>query len=168
MDITTLHAYLRQLRINTSIQRRLNTSQVSAIDTTMELNHLPTKDNRAGILFLSLDQALYATSYEIDMIKASSSGRSKPVICDFCRTWQTGARAGAITFRIGRASLHTISFLCCLDLACSLHVRDKTSASKTSRAQLREQVTTEYRIERLNAKLRLLVDRLLLVPLDSK
>lgn len=90
-----------------------------------------------------------------------------PVICDFCKTWQAGGRAGSITFRLERRSLNSVSFLCCLDLKCSLHVRDMTEAAKSSRAQLREDVTREHRIERLNGKLALLVERLKLEPTMS-
>ena len=130
-----------------------------------ELIGLPTKNNQAGILFLEPHDKLYAVPYEISPLPSGPTGRAKPIICDFCKTWQAGGRAGRITFRIGRRSSHSISFLCCLDLECSLHVRDRTSAAKSSRAQLREDITPKHRLERLRDQLDSLVERLSLDPL---
>lgn len=125
---------------------------------------MPTKDGTAGILILELQEILYTLPYELSTIRDKATGRSKPIICDFCKTWQAGGSAGSITFRADRRSLHTVSFLCCYDLACSLHVRDLTPAAKLSRAQLRENITPEYRIERLRKTLLELVERLHLEP----
>ncbi len=129
-----------------------------------EIVALPTKDGAAGVLFIDAKSSLHAASYELRPVGDKATGRAKPVICDFCKTWQAGGRAGSITFRPERRSLHSISFLCCLDLKCSLHVRDMTEAAKSSRMQLREDVTQEYRIERLKEALSMLVERLHLKP----
>ena len=122
---------------------------------------VPTRSGRDGVLIIDIDDALYATPYELAAIKGDKiTGRLKPVICDFCKTWQTGSRAATISFHISQRSHNSIAFLCCADLRCSLHVRDKTADSKTSRAQLREDISTENRILRLQDKLKALTNRL--------
>lgn len=103
---------------------------------------------------------LYATAYEIGGILNKHTGRAKPIICDFCKTWQPGGRSGSITFCVERRSLSSVTFLCCLDLKCSLHVRDMTESAKSSRVQLREDVSQDYRVERLRGNLSALVKRL--------
>lgn len=161
-----------QLKISKSLQRQLNLSMLANTPKSSwehyELFGLPTKNSSAGILFLEPHDDLYAIAYEINAVPAGTSGRTKPIICDFCKTWQTGGRAGSITFRTERRSSNSISFLCCLDLACSLHVRDLTAASKSSRAQLREDITPEHRVERLQAKLVSLIEKFGLEPLQPK
>lgn len=82
--------------------------------------------------------------------KANASGRVEPIICDFCATWQRGSNSAVISFQKERSSQ---SFLCCGDLDCSSHVRDKTPESKLSRTQLRENMTPQARIERLRSRL---------------
>jgi hypothetical protein len=81
----------------------------------------------------------------------NAAGRVEAIICDICATWQRGTHSAVITLSAG--DKRTVSFLCCGDLQCSLHVRDKTSAARLSRAQLREQITLEDRIERLKKRL---------------
>ena len=160
---------ITQLKISKSLQRQLNLSILADMPESYweryELFGLPTKNNSAGILFLEPHDDLYAIAYEINAIPAGTTGRTKPIICDFCKTWQTGGRAGSITFRTERRSSNSISFLCCLDLACSLHVRDLTAASKSSRAQLREDITPGHRVERLRAKIASLIEKFSLEPL---
>ncbi len=160
---------IAELRISKSLQRQLNLSAFSNTSAE-EWQHydfigLPTKNNQAGILFLEPHDKRYAVPYEISPLPSGPTGRAKPIICDFCKTWQAGGRAGSITFRVERRSSNSISFLCCLDLKCSLHVRDRTSAAKSSRAQLREDITPEHRVERLRSQLDLLIERLNLNPL---
>lgn len=156
------------LKVNKGLRKRLSLASFNAMTSSnwdnFELISLPTKDGVAGVLFIELDDKLYALPYEIGVVGDRATGRSKPVICDFCKTWQAGGRAGSITFRPQRRLLNSISFLCCLDLSCSLHVRNMTVAAKTSRAQLREDVTQEDRIERLKSRLSILVDQLQLDP----
>lgn len=130
---------------------------------------LPTKDAKAGVLIIQVDKQLYATPYELHTnIGRSSTGRGQAIICDLCKTWQVGTRAGSITFPAKSRALHTRSLLCCADLACSLHVRGKTSAAKTSRAQLRENLTDEQRITRLTVKLASIIEQLRLSPINLK
>lgn len=161
--------YVRQLRIGNNLKRRITTAPLVVIDNAgwnvRELLPIPTKDGKAGILFVEVHGEMYGVPYEISPLRDAATGRSKPIICDFCKTWQAGARAGYITFQVKRGTSNVIGFLCCADLQCSLHVRDLTSASKVSRSQLREDITTDRRIERLRHTLEAVVGRLALSPL---
>lgn len=125
-----------------------------------ELLAVTDRTEAKGVLLFSFDDAVYATPYEISRGITSKTGRAQAIICDFCRTWQTGSRSGSITFTKDKRAGRSISFLCCADLQCSQHVRTKTGASKTSRAQLREDLSDEQRVERLKARLKEMVERL--------
>lgn len=105
--------------------------------------------NKGILLMYAGPESVYLTSYELSQGITSSNGRAQPIICDFCRTWQTGSRSGSITLARPGRDTGAITFLCCADLLCSRHVRNLTSAAKTSRSQLREDMTNEQRIERL-------------------
>ncbi|HEU4715361.1 MAG TPA: FBP domain-containing protein [Candidatus Saccharimonadales bacterium] len=83
--------------------------------------------------------------------KPGASGRVEAIICDICATWQRGTHSAVITFTIDKS--RSVSFLCCGDLECSLHVRGKTADATLSRTQLREQITPEARIARLHGRL---------------
>jgi hypothetical protein len=117
-----------------------------------ELLAIPSKNEKRGLLILSLDQGLYLIPYDLKSgIISASTGRSQSIICDFCRTWQSGNNSGSISFQKDRMS--NVSYLCCVDLNCSLHVRTKTTAAHTSRAQIREDLTNEQRVDRLKQNL---------------
>jgi hypothetical protein len=104
-----------------------------------------------GVLIADLDRR-FTVPFRLQMRKPSSrTGRVEAIVCDICTTWQRGSNSAMITFE--RGTNGSRSYLCCADLLCSLHVRNLTPQAKLSRAQLREQVTTEHRIERLRAKL---------------
>lgn len=120
-----------------------------------ELLAIADKAGRNGLLLIELGEALYGTPYELLPGIRDASGRSKPVICDFCYTWQRGGNIGRITFRLNEN--RTLTYICCADLQCSLHVRNLTPAAALSRTQLREDITVERRIERLRMKLEALV-----------
>ena len=121
-----------------------------------EMVAITERSDTKGVLLLDDSSDRFLIPYELKRGMASNlTGRAQPIICDLCRTWQSGSRAGSITFPV--AGRKTISYLCCADLRCSAHVRSKTSASKTSRSQLREDISTEERIERLQHRLRRLV-----------
>lgn len=102
-----------------------------------------------GVMIAPLD-ILRVISFRLDKRAANSSGRVEAVICDICATWQRGTNSAAVTFQKGGS---TVSFLCCRDLLCSLHVRGKTPQAQLSRAQLREDITPEARILRLKERL---------------
>lgn len=89
---------------------------------------------------------------------AKSGGRVAAVICDICATWRRGPESASITFPKGDKS--TVSYLVCADLDCSLHVRGLTATGLLSRSQVREDITPEKRIERLNARLTVILDGL--------
>ena len=159
------------LKIKKNLQNRINFSFLDSIPDSewarYELLSAPTKDNTAGVLLIDIKGSLYATSYEINMMRSLSTGRSVPIICDFCKTWQAGANAGSVTFSTYGKSLGTVTYLCCLDLKCSLNVRGLTKAAKLSRVQLRETISDSDRILRLEKKLLLIVGYLRLQPVPS-
>lgn len=171
LDTAMVKSYAKSMGVNQNFQRRLNVAVIATMTgdewIDRELFNLPTKDNNAGILFIELDGRLYGAPYELAVIRDALTGRSKPVICDFCKTWQAGGRAASISFRTKRRSFNSIGLLCCADLQCSLHVRNKTDAAKVSRSQLREDITTDDRVERLHQKLAAVVERLALSQLTQ-
>ena len=119
-----------------------------------ELLAVSDRSGNKGVLVLTVgEDELRAFAYELSRGMTSSTGRAQPVICDFCRTWQTGSRAGSITLSRPARDAGSVTFLCCADLACSRHVRSLTAASRTSRAQLREDMDTEQRVARLRERI---------------
>lgn len=163
-----------QLIAQTQIKPRLKREVrfvVSTSDMTdedwdeTELLSITDRSGNKGVLLLVPDEDIYILPYELTRGLASrQTGRAQPIICDFCRTWQAGSNVGSISFQTDKQSLNSVGFLCCADLACSKHVRTKTSVSITSRAQLRENLTNEQRIERLKNRLRQIVRDLGLEP----
>ncbi len=150
----------RELRFVTSVSRMADEDWLNA-----ELVAVTSRDGNKGVLLLSPDESVYVLPYELSRGLASRlTGRAQPIICDFCRTWQAGSGAGSISFRKDKRSINSVSFLCCADLRCSWHVRSKTNASRTSRAQLREDMTDEQRAARLMRRLQQLVLDLGLEP----
>lgn len=108
-----------------------------------------------GVLVLEPDETLYIIPFEITKgITNKRTGRSTPVICDFCKTWQPGGNVGRITFKKDPKSQNSTTYLCCADLDCSRNVRTKTNASLISRAQIHEDLTDDQRVERLKKWLR--------------
>ncbi len=111
-----------------------------------------------GVLVVDLD-TMFLVPFRLQMRKASSvTGRVEAVICDLCSTWQRGSNSAVITF--DRSDRSSLSYLCCADLLCSLHIRDVTPQAKLSRTQLREQTTPDRRIERLRENLKKIVAEL--------
>jgi hypothetical protein len=111
------------------------------------------RSRNAGVLIYP--ERRQVTPFTLQRRKPNTAGRIAPIICDICATWRRGSESSVITFPKGRSS---VSFLCCEDLLCSLHVRDRTEAAVLSRTQLRENITTEARIERLTRRLRSLLN----------
>lgn len=173
IDTKLTEKIIDALKLNKNLQKRLNTSVFKSMPETAwqyyEVISLPTKDDAAGVLCIEVQDDVYAVPYELSVVGSKSTGRAQPIICDFCKTWQAGGRAGNITFRTTRRSLNSVSYLCCLDLKCSLHVRNMTEAAKSSRAQLREDISQHQRIQRLKDRLAMLVEQLNLSPIiDSE
>lgn len=108
--------------------------------------------NRAqseGVLIAELGER-YVAPFRLQKRSANSQGRVEAIICDFCATWQRGSNSFVISFQKEKGS---VSFLCCGDLLCSFHVREKTLESKLSRMQLRETISVEGKIRRLRNRL---------------
>jgi hypothetical protein len=162
-------ALLEQTVLKPKLKRevRFTTSTAALSEQDWERSELLAVTDRSsnkGVLLLSPDSGLYAVGFELRRGMTSANGRAQPIICDFCRTWQTGSRAGSILFSKDR-SAKTVGFLCCADLNCSQHVRSLTTATRTSRSQLREDLTDEQRVSRLRTRLEEVVAQLGLVPL---
>lgn len=125
-----------------------------------------TRSKAEGILLVQTTD-FYLFPYELTVgLKDKATGRTKPVTCDFCYTWQQGSKAGRITFR-RTSDDHTFTYLCCADLQCSLHVRTKTVDALLSRTQLREDMTDEQRVLRLEEKLQRLLKTIAAQPIAN-
>lgn len=111
------------------------------------------KAKSEGVLIAELETG-YAVAFRLQKRTANFQGRVEAIICDFCATWQRGSNSVVISFQKERGS---VSFLCCGDLLCSLHVREKTPESKLSRTQLRETISTEGKIQRLRNRLEVIL-----------
>lgn len=151
-------AYLiKQERVKPKLARDLRFVPEEIDDwQNREMLAVTNRAEKEGVLIIQLNAFYMAPFRLLKRITDKQTGRSKPITCDFCFTWQRGSNAGSITFTASDG--HTFSFLCCADLQCSLHVRDKTPQAALSRSQLHEDLTTQQRIERLNIKLRKIID----------
>jgi len=129
-----------------------------------ELLAVSDRAGNKGVLLLDSGAALYGVSYELSRGITSSNGKAQPIICDFCRTWQTGSRSGSVTLIKPVRDSGSVTFLCCADLECSRHVRNLTSAAKTSRSQLREDMSSEERIARLRSRIQEISELVGLTP----
>lgn len=118
-----------------------------------ELLAVSDRAGNKGVLLFDSGDAFYGVAYELSRGITSSNGKAQPIICDFCRTWQTGSRSGSVTLIKPVRDSGSVTFLCCADLECSRHVRNLTSAAKTSRSQLREDMSSEERVERLRRRI---------------
>jgi len=107
------------------------------------------RSGNEGVLVAPLD-GQHVAVFGLQKRTANSTGRVEAIICDLCATWQRGSNSAVMTFEKERSS---VSFLVCADLACSAHVRGKTAAATLSRAQLREDISVEGRVERLRDRL---------------
>lgn len=153
-------ALLKERRVRPRIVRDVRFAPEDIADwDDWDMLAVPTKSGNEGVLLAQTD-ALYVLPYELNTdVKDNATGRTKPITCDLCYTWQRGGKAGRITFT--RASDgHTFTYLCCGDLRCSLHVRGKTPEAALSRAQLPEDITTERRIARLQTHVGTIVEKL--------
>jgi hypothetical protein len=107
------------------------------------------KQGNEGVLIVPfLDKAV---PFLLESRKPNPAGRVEAIICDICATWQRGTHSAVMTFIV--SPTHSASFLCCGDLQCCLHVRNKTKTATLARTQLREQITPEARIGRLKQRL---------------
>lgn len=142
---------MKQARIKQRLQRELRFVPETIAWQDLEMLAITTRSGNEGVLFVE-EGDLAVVPFEIKRALTDTRiGRSKPIICDFCHTWQRGGNAASITFV--RNSQKSVTFLCCADLACSLHVRDRTPEAVLSRTQLHEDMTTVQRIARLRRNL---------------
>lgn len=156
-------------RLKQELRFVTNTEHLSPQDwADTELLAVRDRSGNKGVLLLTIASGTYVLPYELQKIAPSSStGRASAILCDFCMTWQSGTRAGSILLSHHTTSRKRLGYLCCLDLACSSHVRTKTSASKVSRAQVREDMDIPQRVERLHEHLENLVRSLDAKPIDQ-
>ncbi|HEX6258017.1 MAG TPA: FBP domain-containing protein [Candidatus Saccharimonadales bacterium] len=171
LSLEQFNQLIAQAELKPRIKRDLRFMQSTAGMTAgdwaeTELLNITDRTGNKGVLLLEPDTDIYILAYELSRgIANSQTGRAQPIICDFCRTWQSGSGAGSISFQRNKQSLNSINFLCCADLACSQHVRNKTVTARTSRAQLREDLTTEQRVARLRNRLGQIISDFHLAPL---
>lgn len=153
-------------RFKRELKFRLSTEHLNE-QTWLESELVPVwnKSRNGGVALLQPATALYMIPFEATKPAVDTTGRSKPIICDFCFTWQTGDDGGFVTFYPDKKSDNSVSLLCCMDLRCSDNVRTKTPAALRSRAQLREHMTNETRVERLQQKLHGFIERIGLEPI---
>jgi|ADGO01.1.fsa_nt_gi hypothetical protein len=164
LDRESFAVLLKQERIKPRLARELRFVP-EEIDNWNDLDMLAiaARSKNEGVLLIQTDN-LYVIPYELSIgLKDIATGRAKPVVCDFCYTWQQGGKSGRITFR-RESDGHTFTYLCCADLRCSLHVRSITSEAAFSRTQLHEDLTTEQRIARLKDNLKQLVITIAIQP----
>ena len=170
LDLEQFNALLAAAPIKPRVKREVrfvaSTEGMSDTDwDETELLAVADRSGNKGVLLISIESGLYLLPYELSRGITSKTGRAQPIICDFCRTWQTGSRSGSIIFPKERGT-KAVGFLCCADLECSRHVRSKTTAAKTSRSQLREDLNDAQRVERLQNRLQEVVARLEAAPIS--
>lgn len=139
----------------------------AAVDDWDQREFLPITDRsgNAGILWLELGEGVYVLPYSLSRgIIDKATGRARSVICDLCYTQHPGTAAGRLTIAVPGRGGSSRSLLCCADLACSAHVRGLTAASLKSKAQLRETISAEEKVQRLSRRLAELVDSLQAQP----
>lgn len=155
---------IEQARIKPRVKREVrfvaSTQDLSDEDWEhAELLPVYDRSKNKGVLVVGLDDQFYAAAFESSRGITSKTGKAQPIICDFCRTWQTGSRSGSVLFPRDRNG-SAVGYSCCADLLCSWHVRSLTSAARTSRSQLREDLDDAQRVERLRTRLKEIVERL--------
>ncbi len=112
------------------------------------------KSKNHGVLVVDFDDnEQYLVPFDLYTMSTNVIGRTKPIICDFCRTWRPGSESSSISFPKDKQSLNTTTFLCCGDLKCSMNSRGKTEASIRSRTQIREDISIDDKILRLRNKI---------------
>ena len=164
ITLEQFNAYITEAGVKPRLKNSLRFIQSTEAMTdeqwaNRELLPITDRTGTNGVLLIGLENELHILPYELHSgITSSSTGRSQSIICDFCKTWQYGNKSGSIRFRKDRVT--TVAYLCCEDLKCSLHVRNLTTEAFTSRAQLREDISIEQRIERLRVNLQTLVESL--------
>ena len=130
-----------------------------------EVSAVFDKPRRSGILLCSLGGKLYGVPFSLSKIKPDTSGRTKPIICDFCFTRQSGSRVAFITFK-KLARNRSNSWLCCADLGCAGNARGLTVVAQDSVKLLQESINTTQAIDRLQKHMLRVVETLELTPIE--
>ena len=150
IDREQLQSILETARIKPRIKRELRFVPEEINDwDDRDFLAVMNRSRTEGVMVAPLDEQ-YCIPFRLHRRMPNASGRTEAVICDICMTWQRGSHSAVISFQRNKSS---VSFLCCADLLCSLHVRDKTPQAALSRAQVRESITKYDRIERLKTRL---------------
>ncbi|HSW65746.1 MAG TPA: FBP domain-containing protein [Bacillota bacterium] len=145
---------IKQARVKPRLARELRFVPEDVSDwANRELLAITTRSGAEGVLLMQLDDFYLLPFRLTTKLADKQSGRARPVVCDFCYTWQRGGKTASITCTDQEDDSRSVNFLCCGDLECSLNVRGLTAAATLSRAQLHEDISIERRIERLRAKL---------------
>lgn len=156
LDRTQLALLVSEAHIKPRIVRELRFVPEEITDwESRDFLAVTNRSYSEGVLIAPL-QKTYVVMFRLQKRLPNKAGRLEPITCDFCFTWQRGSNSAIISFI--RDDKSSVSFLCCADLACSFHVRDITSASKISRTQLREHLSPQQRIRRLQMKLATLLE----------
>lgn len=143
-----LGSLIKQERISKRLARELRFVPKEIQDwDSRDFLAISNKSGSEGILLLDVN-GFYLIPYVLTKsISGNHSGWLRPITCDLCLTWQSGASSARITMT-RKADNHTFTYLCCANLFCSLHVRDLTDNAILSRTHLREDITVENRIKR--------------------
>ncbi|RYF29396.1 MAG: hypothetical protein EOO17_01530 [Chloroflexi bacterium] len=171
LSLDTFNELLSETTLKPRIKRELKfvaSTQMLADDwSDRELLAIADRTGQKGVLLLQPNADLYIASYELSRtIVDSMTGRQRAIICDFCYTWQAGSNAASVTIA-DPVTKSSVRFLCCADLNCSQHVRTLTKESIMSRAQLRESIDNNARVQRLQTKLVGYIDQLHMQKVDA-
>ena len=151
-----VEAVIKSGSLNKKLVSEIRLSQLDDLDwENLDFFTLTNKSGQRGLLFYQFasDSQLAAIPYSITPKAAGEDGRNQAIICDICRTWQKGSAAGFISLENPDNKHRTTGFYVCLDLKCSLHIRDLTPNAKLSRSQVKEDIDTTGRIARLQRNL---------------
>lgn len=124
------HDVVANLNIKPKLRRELRFVSEEISDwESRDFIAVMNKAKNEGVLIAELKEE-YAVAFRLQKRSANFQGRVEAIICDFCATWQRGSNSVVISFQKEKGS---VSFLCCGDLLCSFHVREKTPESKLCR-----------------------------------
>lgn len=151
IDREEFTALLQEVKIKPRLKRDLRFVPEDVLEwENRDFLAVMNKSRAEGVLLVPFSK-MYIIPLQLQSRKPNKSGRTEAIICDICATWQRGSNSAVITFTKINS---TVSFLCCGDLDCSLHVRNLTNAAQLSRTQLRENTSVERRVERLQERLK--------------
>lgn len=156
----TINHLLEATRMPKRLQRELVYKPDNYDWVASDFIIVTNKARLEGLFVCEVNDEPTGLYYQLHSVKPDASGRRKPYICDFCSTWLRPSRSCIITFILPKKQHHSVSYRCCLDLHCSLNVRSQTEDAIHSRVQLREDLSEEERISRLQNRLQEIGHRL--------